>query len=289
MFNKRDQLFLNRMENFITAFETNELRKRNIYIRMQNRKICNNKVLEYAFILLQTGMSWKQLQYVVKDDSIHYQTVYKRFSNWEKYGILNQAWKHVLEKYVSSRLSKNAFYFKDLYIDTTTIKNIGGKDCTGSNPTDRGRLGTKVSIIMDKSKVAISEPVMFPANIHDSKTVDRTLDSIPLKLNIDGRMVTRIAADKAYNSKPLAERMNVRKIRIVTKPKKNARNPEHVRIKDMSMFKKRIYIEHYFGIMKRLKRLRIRMDSFEGMYKSFWLFAMARQTFVSLNTNMTNI
>ena len=53
---------------------------------------------------------------------------------------------------------------------------------------------------------------MFPANIHDSKTVDRTLDSIPLKLNIDGRMVTRIAADKAYNSKPLAERMNVRKI-----------------------------------------------------------------------------
>ena len=62
-----------------------------------------------VIILLQTGMSWKQLQYMVKDDNVHYQTVYyKRFSNWEKYGILNQAWKHILEKYVSSRLSKNA-------------------------------------------------------------------------------------------------------------------------------------------------------------------------------------
>ena len=36
---------------------------------------------------------------------------------------------HVLKKYALSRLSKNAFYFKYLYIDTTTIKNIGGKDC----------------------------------------------------------------------------------------------------------------------------------------------------------------
>ena len=31
-------------------------------------------------------------KYVVKDDSIHYQTVYKCFSNWEKNGILNQVW-----------------------------------------------------------------------------------------------------------------------------------------------------------------------------------------------------
>ena len=176
-----------------------------------------------------------------------------------------------------------------MFIDTTTIKNVGGVDCTGRNPTDRGRLGTKISVIIDESKIALSEPVAFPANVHDSKTIEKSLNSIPFKLNKDGRMIFRMAADKAYNLKPLANMLLTRKIRLVTEPKKNARNPTPIRAQDKSMYKKRIYIEHFFGIAKRMKRLRFRMDRFIDNYTSFWFLAMARQTFHALSMDISNI
>ena len=56
-------------------------------------------------------------------------------------------------------------------INTTTVKNVGGADCVGKNPTDRGRLGTKISILLDERKIAVSEPTIFPANVHDCKTL----------------------------------------------------------------------------------------------------------------------
>ena len=110
-------------------------------------------------------------------------------------------------------------------IDTTTVKNIGGSDCCGRNPTDRGRRGTKISVIVDKNKVAVSEPTAFPANVHDSKTVEETLKRIPMKLHVDGRIVTRLIADKAYISNKLFEDLAKQKTRLVTEPKKGAKKP----------------------------------------------------------------
>ena len=105
--------------------------------------------------------------------------------------LSDNAWTQITKIYVSSRLSKNAYHFKNLYIDTT-IKNIAGTDCTGKNPTDRGRLGSKISVVIDESKVSISEPTAYPANAHDSITVEDTLANIPFNLTPDGRMVKRV-------------------------------------------------------------------------------------------------
>ena len=45
--------------------------------------------------------------------------------------------------YSSERLMENPKWFKDIYIDSTLVKNMAGVDCVEKNPTDRGRLGTK--------------------------------------------------------------------------------------------------------------------------------------------------
>ena len=58
MFNKRDELFLKRMGEYITNYEMTELRQHNVFVRTKSRKLDNIKVLEYTFKLLQTGMSW---------------------------------------------------------------------------------------------------------------------------------------------------------------------------------------------------------------------------------------
>ena len=288
MLNKRDQIFIDRMDALVTSYELIELRDKGVFIRQKSRRIDNKIVLTYAFLLMQSGMSWGNLQSAIKE-KIHYQTVYKRYIKLQSHGALKYAWENILQCYVSSRLSKNAYAFKDLFIDTTTIKNIGGTDCIGNNPTDRGRLGSKVSVLIDEFKVAVSEPTIFPANVHDSRTIEDTIQNVPFNLVVDKRSVTRIAADKAYNGLPLFNRLISSKIRLVTEPKAGAKNPIPVRNVDMSMFKKRVRIEHFFGIMKRSKRLRLRADRYVDNYKSFWYFAMAKKTLFALDDYVTNI
>lgn len=51
---------------------------------------------------------------------------------------------------------------------------------TGANPTDRGKSGTKRSLLTDASGVPIGL-ALAEANRHDMKLVRQTLDSIPLK------------------------------------------------------------------------------------------------------------
>ena len=72
---------------------------------------------------------------------------------------------------------------------------------------------------MNEFKVALSEPVIYPANVHDSKTIEDTIENVPFNLVVDKRSVTRIGADKAYNGQPLFKRLIAKKVRVVTEPK----------------------------------------------------------------------
>ena len=123
----------------------------------------------------------------------------------------------IISRYVHSRLSKNATHFRHLYIDTTTVKNIGGVDCVGKNPTDRGRLGSKISAIVDDDKVSVSKPVPYGANRADVATVEDTFNSITCNLMPDRRRVMKLAADKAYRSEALFQRMIRRRVRMVSR------------------------------------------------------------------------
>ena len=51
---------------------------------------------------------------------------------------------------------------------------------TGSNPTDRGKLGTKRHILTDKKGIPLSA-VISSASTHDIKLVTNVVDSIVIK------------------------------------------------------------------------------------------------------------
>jgi len=62
-----------------------------------------------------------------------------------------------------------------LITDTFTVKSMDGSEGLGRNPTDRGRKGFKVSLICDQN--LITHAVHFePANIHDSKILEKTFN-----------------------------------------------------------------------------------------------------------------
>ena len=290
MTSNRDQLFIDRMSTLISDRENELYKAKEIKIRHNARKILNKTVFEKVFFLMRTGISWSDIQFLQGvAGNIHYQSIYKRFQKWNQYDILQHAWKKLFEKYKNSRLSKDATHFTNLYIDTTMIKNLAGRDCTGGNPTDRGRLATKVSIIIDKNKIPVSEPVFYPANKNDISTIEGTIDKMPFDLRIDGRRTLKLAGDKAYRSKVLAQKIVLtKKIRIVSQPKKNEKHAAKIGQRDKSMFKNRIYIEHFFGMLKRMKRLRLRSDRNVCNYKAFWFIHISRMTFNALVGNISN-
>ena len=81
---------------------------------------------------------------------------------------------------------------------------------TGSNPTDRGKLGTKRHILTDKKGIPLSA-VISSASTHDIKLVTDVVDNAVVrrrpssshksKQGTRGRL-QHLCLDKAYNSEP---------------------------------------------------------------------------------------
>ena len=82
---------------------------------------------------------------------------------------------------------------------------------TGSNPTDRSKLGTKRHILTDKKGIPLSA-VISSASTHDIKLVTNVVDSIvikrpssssrPKRVRRKRRRLQHLCLDKAYNSEP---------------------------------------------------------------------------------------
>jgi len=53
-----------------------------------------------------------------------------------------------------------------------------GGEQTGKDPTNRGKLGTKRHVVVDRQGVPLAETISG-ANVHDSKLLEETVDAIP--------------------------------------------------------------------------------------------------------------
>ena len=83
---------------------------------------------------------------------------------------------------------------------------------TGSNPTDRGKLGKKRHILTDKKGIPLSA-VISSASTHDIKLVTNVVDGIVIERPSSSsrpktgrrksrRLQQHLCLDKAYNSEP---------------------------------------------------------------------------------------
>jgi putative transposase len=76
---------------------------------------------------------------------------------------------------------------------------------TGKNPTDRGKLGVKRSVLTDRRGVPLGIAIAG-ANTHDQKLVAATLDSIPLpRPAARGRRKQHLCLDKGYVGQPVEQ------------------------------------------------------------------------------------
>jgi putative transposase len=150
----------------------------------------------------------------------------------------------------------------------------GGK--TGKNPTDRGKIGTKRSVLTDGQGVPLGLAVSG-ANVHDKHLVRETIESIPVERpQVTPKKPQHICQDKGYDYPDTRE--------LVAEFGYTAHIP--VRGSDSAKRKKlpgyrarRWVVERTHSWFNRFRRLLIRWEKKVANFKAFLHFACAWITY----------
>jgi len=141
------------------------------------------KVFEGILYVLRTGCQWKALP---KSDFGSASAVHKYFLEWQAVGVFEQLWHASLLAY--DELEGIAWEWQSP--DGAMVKAPMALESVGKNPTDRGKKGSKRSLLVDEKGVPLSM-VLSGANTHDVKLLAATLDGIMMCQRFSGHKVKR--------------------------------------------------------------------------------------------------
>jgi putative transposase len=138
-----------------------------------NPRVDDRKAMDAIFFVLRTGCQWNALNAtgICSSSSAH-----RRFQEWVKAGVFAQLWVLGVTEYNALKGIDWAW----LSMDGAMTKAPLGGERTGRNPTDRGKLGTKRSLLTEANGVPVGLAVEG-ANRHDKKLVEATLESIAVE------------------------------------------------------------------------------------------------------------
>ena len=153
----------------------------------------------------------------------------------------------------------------------------GGK-ATGANPTDRGKSGTKRSLLVDGNGIPLAI-VLDGANRHDMKLVERTLEAqqlVPTDL-AQGKQ-RRLCADKGYGYEEVRQILQAWGYIAHIPPRDEAQRI----IQDIPDYRARRWVvERTHSWMNRFRRLLIRWEKKQDNYLAMIHLAFAFITFRS--------
>ncbi|HEY4387474.1 MAG TPA: IS5 family transposase [Ktedonobacteraceae bacterium] len=125
--------------------------------------------LSAIIYVLRTGIQWNALPRELGASS----TVHDRFQEWERAGVFRRLWQVGLQQYDELE----GIQWEWQAVDGVMTKAPFGHAATGANPTDRGKKGTKRSLLTDGAGIPLAL-VVDGANRHDMKLLSATLEGI---------------------------------------------------------------------------------------------------------------
>jgi putative transposase len=154
-------------------------------------------VVNAIWYVLWTGCQWK----AVHRDwfGVSASVVHERFQRWRRMGLFEKLMKRMAEYYARER---SGIGWKWQAMDSKhSAAPLGGQK-TGKNPTDRGKLGAKLNLLVDGRGAPISV-ILSGANRHDKLSAMDLIISVVLKR--PRHKEQHLCADKAYDSDDLRE------------------------------------------------------------------------------------
>ena len=232
--------------------------------------------LQKIIYLTKNGVSWRALDTTTNINN-HYSSIYKKYKFWNNNNVFHDVWNDIINGYKKKTLRKCKLL--NLFIDSTSIRNIKGHDMIGRNYADKNRYGTKISVICDSNKIPLSVSV-YPANVHDTQTINGSIDNLninhktPIKINLIG--------DKGYiinkNKRKLLKRNN--NIKLITPIRKNQK--AKITKGDKELLKTRCLVEHVFMFLKMKKRIHVRYDNSINSFNGFIYLALIMQYYTKI-------
>jgi putative transposase len=145
----------------------------------------------------RTGCQWKRLPKEFGDDS----KIHRVFQHWVKLEVFEKIWGFLLAECDELEQVQWNWQAADGWLGKSRM----GGDLIGPNPTDRGKNGTKKSLLTDGEGGPLSI-VIAPANVNDHKLLERTLDSIVIERPEPSTANPQhLCLDKAYDNRQSRE------------------------------------------------------------------------------------
>jgi putative transposase len=154
-------------------------------------------VINGIWYVLWTGCQWKAVHrdwFGVSSSVIH-----ERFQSWTRMGIFEKLMKKMVEYYAKER---GGIGWRWQSIDSKSCAAPLGGSQTGKNPTDRGKLGAKINLMVDQRGAPLSV-VLTGANRHDKISAIDLIGCVLVKR--PAHREQHLCADKAYDATDLRE------------------------------------------------------------------------------------
>jgi putative transposase len=147
--------------------------------------------------ILRTGCQWNALP--EERFSISGKTANRYYQRWVRAGVFKRMWQAGLEEFDEL---KGILWKWQAADGAITKAPLGGKK-TGKNPTDRGKSGTKRSLLVNEQGLPLGL-VVSGANTPDSNLLETTLLAIPIERPDPKEVEQHLSLDKGYSGAPCA-------------------------------------------------------------------------------------
>lgn len=155
------------------------------------------RVADASFYRMRTGCQWKAIPPSLAPGS----TAHEYFQHWVDNGVFDGLWQVALNEY--DDLVGLDWTWQS--VDGATTKAPLGGDATGKKPADRGKLGTKRSLMTETTGVPVSL-VVDGANTHDIKLMQETIEICLVRwLREYFEFDEHLCLDKGYQSEVMQE------------------------------------------------------------------------------------
>ena len=212
-----------------------------------------DEAYESILKVTRTGMQWRELQ----PKNVSFITVFKTMHKWIAADLFRIVYRRLLRLYARSRRPR--YYC----VDSSFVKNVYGTDCIGRNPTDRGRMATKLSTIVDDRGTPFAL-LCTPANQSDMRLLEPTLEGAMATLAPETRLYADKGYDSAYN-RQICHRRGLRD-RIFRRRTINGRRTHAMRG----------VVERFFAWIDKYRRLILRYERHVAVYESLTLLAFGQ-------------
>ncbi|WSL51604.1 IS5 family transposase [Streptomyces sp. NBC_01725] len=153
----------------------------------------DREVLTAVVFVATSGCTWRQLLPVFGPA---WQTVCRRFARWSA----DRVWARLHRVVLDELGARGELDWPRCAIDSDSVRAAKGL-LTGPNPTDRGKLGSKIHLVTDRNGLPLSLGISG-ADMHDSQGLEPLIRGIPPVRSRRGprrRRPAKLHADEGYD------------------------------------------------------------------------------------------